>query len=367
MLYRSGSRTAPARIHTLIEIRTYEGDAVELSRFTRDVWCQSYQGRMLIPLWEPEYLEWQLLGEKTSSRDFMVAAYDGTKLVGTDLANAFRFRVRNRELDCTLRSWFTVHPDYRHRGTALMLIHEQRRRHLDWGVPLSLGFLYRGWSGSLGPKFFSRRSDHVLIRKFGFWARLLDHRAVARGDLSRLKAFGALALGMIQKRLRPLQDMDGIRPYRMEDLPACLELAIGLLKNIELGCVWTAPHLAHQLQYRDVPRTLIIENHGCTAGFINYHRLDALGRDRIEIAMIDIAALDGLDERDSERLLQAALCHMAEEGIKIALMMRLSPNLWRPLLASGFVPLPHDMYVVARSFEQGLYMEGLKRICMPCR
>jgi GNAT superfamily N-acetyltransferase len=350
----------------VIEIRTYEGDATELSRFTREVWRQSYEGRMVIPAWEPDYLDWQLLSDPSGGRDFMVAAYDGTRLVGTDLANTFRVRMRNRELDCTLRSWFTVHPDYRRRGAAIKLINEQRRRHLERGVPLSLGFLYRGWSGSLGPQFFSRRSDHILVREFGFWARLIDHKAVGQGDVSRLRGFGARALGLVQGPPRAPTRTDGVRPYRAEDLPACLELAKGLLKDTELGCVWTAPRLARQLEYHDVPRTVVLEKNGHLVGFVNYHRLDAVGRDRIETAMIDIMALDG-DQRDGRRLLGAVLSQMAKDGFQVALMMRLSCEPWKTLLASGFVPMPPDMYVVSRSFEAGLSAKGVKRMHVPCR
>jgi GNAT superfamily N-acetyltransferase len=121
----------------MIEIRTYDGDAATLSRFSQEVWRASYEGRVTFPLWSAQYFDWQLLTE-SRSRDYLVAAYEGSKLIGTLLAEAFRFRLHGREVNGTTGSWLSVHPDYRRMGIGSKLFEEQRRRHLERDAPFML-------------------------------------------------------------------------------------------------------------------------------------------------------------------------------------------------------------------------------------
>ena len=69
----------------MIEIRTFDGDVAELARFCTSSWQKRYAGRMPVPVWLPDFLEWELLGEDHAARQFLVAAYDGSRLVGAIL------------------------------------------------------------------------------------------------------------------------------------------------------------------------------------------------------------------------------------------------------------------------------------------
>lgn len=137
----------------MIEIRTYEGDAHTLSRFIHETWTQTYQGKMAVSLWGPGYFDWQLLADGWRQRNYLVAAYDGSRLVGCLMAEPFRFKSKIGELNGTMSSWLTVHHDYRRLGIGLQLFEEQRRRHLERGDGFLMGYLYQGSTHSKGGSF----------------------------------------------------------------------------------------------------------------------------------------------------------------------------------------------------------------------
>jgi GNAT superfamily N-acetyltransferase len=347
----------------VIEIRTYEGGASELSTFIREVWNLTYKGRMPFPLWSARYFEWQLLVGRARERDLLVAAYDGTKLVGCLMAEPCRFRLHGREIAGSTASWTTVHPDYRRAGIGVKLAVEQQRRHLDRGLAVYAGFLARTPT-SLGAKFWLAYPDTVALPTVGFWARVLDHRAVARWELSRHTALGTRALGWLQSR-PSAADVNDIRPYRSADLPACLRLAEVLLTSVHLGYVWSAERLARQLGDTDMPRTLIAERAGEVAGFVNYYRLDLMAKHSIEAAIIDLVAFGRLSPHDQTRLLQAALADMVREGVKVAIMLRLPCYPSRPMLAAGFLPAPMRLTPVGVRADRTLSLEGVRRLYLP--
>src|SRR5206468_1863858 len=90
---------------SVIEVRTYDGDAAELSRFVLDVWSTAYRGRMPVPLWDARYFDWQIPVDRPGSREFLVAAYDGSKLIGFLGGERFRFSSRDGEFDVAMASW----------------------------------------------------------------------------------------------------------------------------------------------------------------------------------------------------------------------------------------------------------------------
>jgi len=347
----------------VIEIRTYEGDAGELSTFIREVWSLTYKGRMPFPLWSARYFEWQLQVGRTRERDLLVAAYDGAKLIGCLLGEACCFRVHGREVAGSTASWTTVHPDYRRGGIGVKLAVELQRRHRDRGLAVYVGFLARTPT-SLGAKFWLEYPDTIALPTVGFWARVLDHRAVARWELSRPTAIGTRALGWLQPRPSTANGND-IRPYRSADLPACLRLADELRTSVDFGYVWSAERLARQLGDTDMPRTLIAERAGEVAGFVNYYRLDLMADHAIEAAIVDLAAFGRLRPRERTRLLQAALAAMASQGVKVAIMLRLPRSPSRPMLAAGFLPAPMRLTVVGIRADSTLSLEGISRLYLP--
>ena len=62
-----------------MEIRSYEGDAEDLAELMQRVWKGTYLRKMWFPLWDAEFLRWQLGND---DRRLCLAAYDEKELVG---------------------------------------------------------------------------------------------------------------------------------------------------------------------------------------------------------------------------------------------------------------------------------------------
>lgn len=321
----------------MIEIRTYEGDAAELSRFTQRVWIEGGIDKMPLPIWNEEYFEWQLLSELAGRRNFLVAAYDGARLVGCLPCERFRFRVDGCEMDGTMGSWLTADPDYKRQGIASLLVEEQRRRHAEQEAKFMIGYAAPGTSG--GP-FWRQRPDARILGRIGFWVRILDPRVLARWSPSLGERLAIRLLGPLLGAAPPSGDGAPIRPYREGDLPSCLGLAHRLLSGVEVGYLWSAERLAHQFQFRDLPRTLVWDEGGGVRGFVNYYPLEMMGRFRQRMAVIDLLAFGDLPQSSRRRLVAAALGQMSREEIHSVIMLRLGCYGIAPLIANRFVPLP---------------------------
>ncbi len=113
----------------MIEIRTFEGSAGEMHEFVVGVWRSAYTGRMTFPLWSPEYFRWQFDLDSPLAREDLLAAYDGSRLVGTLFSIPLRFHTPAGERTGSQGSWLTIHPDVRGQRIVPQLVEERVRRH----------------------------------------------------------------------------------------------------------------------------------------------------------------------------------------------------------------------------------------------
>ncbi|MBI2825385.1 MAG: GNAT family N-acetyltransferase [Planctomycetia bacterium] len=347
----------------MIETRTYEGGPDELAAFASRVWHGTYAGKMMLPLWDARYFDWQLLSDRPGGRDFLVTAYDGTKLVGSLLGEKFRFRLHDREFDATMGSWLTVDPEYRRQGVGKLLFEEQQRRHQAHDAKFNLGYGYTGSRLSMGPKFWATfPANTVVLGHVGFWARMLDPATVSQWDLSRRDRIGSRILGLFQNHHPQPRDPAAYRPYRPDDLPGCLELSHRLLDRVDLGYVWSGERLAHQLSWGDMPRTLVAERGGRVAGFVNWYRLNFLGRFPIPAAMVDLMAFGSLSLYESKELLRAALDRMKAEGVKLALALRIASYPFWPLAQTGWIAIPREFSLICVRMDPTFSLDGARRM-----
>ena len=144
-----------------MEIRTYDGDMEDLATFCNEKWLQRYQGQMPIAQWTAEFLEWELLPDGPDARDYLVAAYEGTELVGFFGARPMRFQLRGKQFDGTWGSFFTVDPDCRDGSVALKLNLEQRRRHRQRQAAANMGFVYFSYSAGKAKDFWMKQPKSV--------------------------------------------------------------------------------------------------------------------------------------------------------------------------------------------------------------
>jgi GNAT superfamily N-acetyltransferase len=347
----------------MIEIRTFEGDASELSEFTTRVWRKSYRGRMPVPLWSPRLFQRELLPTDDDPRDYLVAAYDGTRLVGSHPARAVRISLHGEERSATWGSFLTVDPDYRRQGIAQKMHAEFQKRHQDRGAAVNFGYLYIRNIKSLGPKFWLKQPEGTMIvRKLGAWVRPLDHRAVAQFELYWFEAWGSRMLSWFQRRPKPPRSTTGIRAYRNEDLSDCLELVRDRAASVDLAYLWGPDELARLLDCQDLSRTVVLDRDGRVEGLVNYYRLEVLGRCPIEVGVIDLLAFGSLAWADRRRLLRAALFEMAEEGLQAAMCLRGSWYAGRELVAAGFTPFPPEYYYIGNKIQPDVPLEGVRRL-----
>jgi GNAT superfamily N-acetyltransferase len=344
----------------MIEIRTFAGDAEELAQFVNRVWRQSYAGRMLVPLWSAEFLRRDLFPEDHSARDFIVAAYDGAKLIGVHPVKPVNIRVHAEELPATWGSFLSVDPEYRRQGVAQQMRQQSVQRHRERGAVVNLGYLYLRSTGSLGPKFWLRQPEGTMkVCNLGMWVRAFDHTAVARFELYKIEAWGSRAFSLLQRAPRPPANGEGIRRYRPDDLAACMQLICQAGQAVSLAYLWDPASLGRQLQFGNLSDTIVLESEGHVAGLVNYTLLEVFGKCAMSVAVIDLLALGSLRPAERRRLLAAAMCEMVARGAQGAMMLRGSWYAGQTMLAAGFFPVYPEYCYVGTRMQEGFHLQDI--------
>ncbi len=346
----------------MIEIRTLEEDSEKLSEFCLAVWKHRYADRMPVPLWSAPFFEWELLSDESACRDFLVAAYDKSRLVGILPARRVQFHLGDRRIAGTFGSFFSVAPEYDGQGVSLKLHLEQRRRHRERGVPLSTGFVFLGSALAMGKEFWFRLRTVKVVSRMGMWVRLMDHRAVSRFECSRRDGWASRFVGLFQGPPRPADDAIGIRPFRDSDLPECLRLANGISAAADFGLIWDERSLSRQLSFHALPRTIVAEQEGRVKGFANYFPLDLLGHETVRAGVIDVLSIAELPFARQKDLLRATLTRMHAEGCHLALLLRVPGYARRLMYGTGFVPQPSDYWYVNETIGPDSAVPETRRI-----
>lgn len=322
----------------MVELRTFEGDAEEASRFINGVWQERYGKKLPLAVWDARFFDWLLFREGQAPRDYLVAAYDGGQLVGTLFAEPARLRLGTREVDGTYGSWASVAPSHRGQGIGGKLAEELFRRHRDRGAMLTLGCVA---AGTDGPGFWKQTEHARFLGGLGLWVHVFDAQALARWSMhASERALFTMARPFLRHRFRQASGQD-IRPYRPSDLPRCMALLQRMMAPVTLGYAYTVQRLAHQLQYRDVPHTFVLEQAGEVQGFVNSYPMRMTGRETMTAEVVDLMAFaDSVSHDDRRRLLQVAMQDMERRGASCAAMLRTpcipASLMWR----SGWVPFP---------------------------
>jgi hypothetical protein len=180
---------------------------------------------------------------------------------------------------------------------------------------------------------------------------------------------GMRALGpWLGKPPRPVdRAAAGIRPYRSGDLGACEDLIRTEFSDLDLRPEWTCDRLAHQLQYNDVPRTLVKESGGRVLGFLNYFPVAIGAKTTLRAAAIDLLVFGQIPRNERSDLLGAALEQMASEGHQVAMLPAFPCYPAAPLWATGFLPSPGQYLLTAGHCAPGFGLEGARRVMYPLR
>ncbi|MCP3065532.1 GNAT family N-acetyltransferase [Myxococcus sp. K38C18041901] len=327
----------------MVEVRTYEGDAQDASAFVNRVWGEYYAAQGPLTEFQPRLLDWVLFGNPLATPEYRLGAYKGGKLAGVLFTEPIRLRLGDQDVDGTYGSWFSVDPAFRGEGVGQKLAQEMSERQRERGSALVLACLA---DGSAGERFWKKMGGTRTFDSLGLWLHVFDMGAVARWATSApQRALFSLASRWPR---RPPVDVDtqGIRPYHPSDLPACMGLVDRSMESVSLGYGYTTERLAHQLQYRDVPRTLVLERHGSVRGLVNYYLLPMNARGALTIALVDLMAFhESVPRAERKRLLRVAMRDMVAKGAQCSAMLR-SPCVSAGLmLGSGWVPWSGGMRV----------------------
>ncbi|MCK8499107.1 GNAT family N-acetyltransferase [Myxococcus fulvus] len=328
----------------MVEVRRFEGDAQDASVFVNRVWGEYYAAQGPLTDFQPRLLDWVLFGNPLATPEYRLGAYVRGKLAGVFFAEPIRLRLGERDVEGAYGSWFSADPSFRGERVGQQLAVAMTERLRERGAALLLGCLA---DGSAGERFWKKMEGTRTFSSLGLWLHVFDLAAVARWASSGPER-ALFTLASRWPRARPVDvDAHDVRPYRPTDLPACMALVDRSMEPVSLGYAYTPDRLAHQLQYRDVPRTLVLERHGMVRGLVNYYTLPMNARGPLTIAMVDLVAFHASVPRpERKRLLRVAMRDMVSQGAQCAAMLRgpcVSTGL---MLASGWVPWPGGMRAV---------------------
>lgn len=349
----------------MIEIRTYDGDGEDAADLIGRTWRAAYGGKTWCPVWTADYLRWQLLSGEAGERDFLVAAYDGRKLVGCFFAKRATFQVLGRDLTGTIGSWFSVDPEARAPRLGMEIIEELRRRHVEHEAAFLLGVV-NGDPSTVANKFWTSYAklfpDQIrFVRRIGYWIRVLDAASVRGKYLHRSERLAARMHGMIPFLRPPRSPAREVREYRDADLDRCAPLVAALVTNTDFALTIPRHRLAPQLCWYGVPQTLVHDVDNGPFGLVNYHRIGLLGSDVVSAGLIDLLGCEGGSVRVRRRLLRSAVARMAAGGTDIAFALRTPTFPARVMVPAGFAPLPKSEHLVLVFPRSDLDLPSAKR------
>ncbi len=327
-------------------IETYSGTPEELADFVGLVWTSSYAGKMTFPKWTPDYFRWQLRLIGSQRPQNLLAAYEGTALVGVLLGTDYSFRTPMGVLPGSLWSWLSIHPDHRGKGIAKALDDERVRRQRANGSRLIVSYRYVGSKHSQAERPHTNSFQKRFHAKLGFWARVLDPARFARWHYSRVEGFLARLTGPLAPHLRTDPNETKIREFVNQDLDACLTLMQESQPVAAWGVDWDRASLAQHLCGSEVSQTLILLDNERISGLINFHVLPFQARTIEKVGVIDLMTFRDISSSGRIRLIRTVLSRMVEQNVILALKLRCGDTSAWPMLRTGFVPQPAESFLV---------------------
>ena len=329
----------------MVSIEPYTGSAEELADFVGMVWSRSYAGKMVFPRWTADYFRWQFRQASTGVGDNLLAAYEGSTLVGVSSGTDYSFRTPSGVVPGSHWSWLSVHPDHQRKGIAPALDQERIRRQQANGSELMVSYRYLG-SHSLAERPNANSPSKVFLKTLGLWARVLSPDRFARWHYSRLEGVLArMAVPLLRVR-SPLANDPLIREFVPEELNACLQLVQASQQAAALAIHWTPETLLHHLTGSPVSQTLVLEESGRVTGLVNFHVLPFEARTVENVGVFDVIAFRDATGIGQSRLIHVALSRMVAQDAILALKLRCGDTPIWPLLRNVFVPHPPDHSLV---------------------
>jgi hypothetical protein len=329
------------------DIELYHGDFEDVAELTRRVWLPEYGGKTWVALPDGAFFRWQ--GSQNGAR--CVAAYDGTKLIGSTFSFPYSLRIGSSVLPSALISGFTVDPD--HRRVALPLLQRLRRHHEDQGIGFSLGVVLSDPT-SISCRFWTKYAETFpqnfrFLFPIGYWVKVLAPGRMARAGVKAWERTASRVLGSMLRFTPHRYDPD-VRPYGASDLEQCAQILDKASDAIDWALVWSPEHLKNQLE-SSLSGTFVFERHGRVRGMVNYHTLLLQGRESVRTALIDLWADDGLTGAERIRLLSHLCTDLRERDVHLVMALRCAMMPISAFAGNLFLPTPAQ-------FQMGAFFTG---------
>jgi hypothetical protein len=276
-----------------------------------------------------------------------MAAYHGTKIVGSVFSIPYSLRVRSSVLPIAVITGFTADPD--HRRIALPLVERIRRFHEERDI----GFAIGGFSGdpnSASNRFLTKYArlfpeKHQFLFRTGHWFKVLAPRALARAGITNWERLASRTLGPLAS-LTPYRHEPHVRRLCAEDLARCAQMLDKASADFDWAMVWSTTKLAADLKDHAF-ETLVFESQGHVQGMVRYRRVLVYGREPVHAALIDLWADDGLTGLQRVQLLGHICNHLRERDVHVLLALRCAMMPASAFLANLFLPPIAQLQVVA--------------------
>jgi hypothetical protein len=324
-----------------IEIRKYCGDFEDLVDLTSRVWIPLYAGKMWFSLPDaPTMRSWAETGR-------CLAAYNGTKIVGSIFSVPYPLRINGAEQTTGLVLGFTVDPN--HRRVAWPLVERIRAFHAERGISFGLGGIasdpmspsYRFWTRYM--RAFPERINFLLCT--GHWFKILAPAALSRAGITRWERIASGTLGHLL-RFSPYAFDSRVRSCRAQDLDRCAQLLDKTCVEFDWAIRWSAKQLAHELE-DPAFEILVLEHDGRVRGMVRYRRVVTYGRAPVNAAAIDLWADDGLTGLQRARLLGHVCNHLRQREVHVVLALRCAMMPSSAFRANLFLPPASALHVAA--------------------
>jgi GNAT superfamily N-acetyltransferase/N-acetylglutamate synthase-like GNAT family acetyltransferase len=317
----------------MIEVRSFDGGYEQLAEFVARTWRQNYQGRMPVPHWTGDFFA-RDGGPEEVAMDWTGAAYDGTRLVGLLPGWPVTVLLHGREELVRTGTGASVDGEYQRKGVGKLLNQWAMDHAREHGCGVTLFYLYDRTGQFKGTKFWKARGMPTeFLCKLGQWVRPLDHAA------------------------------EGIRAFRLEDLPACEAMVRQVGDSMDLARRFGAEELARHLDFKDVARTMVVEHEGRAAGLVNFVDLEILGRTVERFGLIDFVAFDSsLPHARQVDLLRAVLRQLKQDGLAAAFMLRGSNYAGRAMRGAGFLPVFPEYSLMGIKSREDISLENVRRV-----
>jgi len=327
------------------EVRDFDGDLPALSAMARETWLEEYGEHSWPDLYQPALAAYFFAS--VSDPRFLVAAYDGARLVAFVANVPRRYRLAGRRYLGVLSSMLVARPGYQ--GAAVYLLGECLRRNQELGADFAVMTIehnHRSWrmfQEFLRPahRLTVLKTMHPLVHALDF-DRIVTSEGLKRHEVLAIRLAGA------DRRIMPVATAGVVRLYRAGDLAQVLALVQRTANGDSLVRDFAESTLAVQLHAQPVADTLVYELNGAIKGFVNFTLRDMVSRRACERwTWVEFVGWEACSAAERRALLAGLWQVGHERGCIGILEWNKGYYSAAPLYGARFVPYPRYVDVTA--------------------